>query len=106
MATTDFPTPAGAGGTFLRLLVTGLSRGFTLWQAYRNRRAVAHMLAFDDHMLRDIGVTRGDVHAAMSAPISDDPSHTLAGFAHERRAAFRANAREKQTRSRIRPVNR
>ena len=106
MATTEFTPPAGAGGTFLRLLVTGLSRGFTLWQAYRNRRAVAHLLAFDDHMLRDIGVTRGDVHAAMAAPISDDPSHYLAGFAHERRAAFRGHAREERARSRIRPVNR
>jgi len=28
-------------------------------------------------MLRDIGVTRGEVHAAMSAPISDDPSQYL-----------------------------
>jgi uncharacterized protein YjiS (DUF1127 family) len=106
MATTEFTTPAGAGGQFLRLVTTVLSRAVALWQAYRNRRAIAHLLAFDEHMLRDIGVTAGDVRAAMGAPISDDPSRYLAAFARERRAAFRANAREGQARSRIRPVNR
>jgi len=106
MATTELTTPAGAGGEFLRLVTTALSRAVALWQAYRSRRAIAQLLAFDEHMLRDIGLTSGDVRAAMGTPISDDPSRYLAGFAHERRAAFRANAREERARSRIRPVNR
>jgi uncharacterized protein YjiS (DUF1127 family) len=31
------------------------------------RRAYAYMLGCDDHLLRDMGVTRRDVHAAMQA---------------------------------------
>jgi uncharacterized protein YjiS (DUF1127 family) len=31
------------------------------------RRAYKHMLECDDHLLRDMGVTRSDVHAAMHA---------------------------------------
>ena len=81
MATTEFTTPAGAGGQFLRLArQPGRRRArHALAGLSQPPRAVARLLVLDDRMLRDIGVTRGDVHAAMASPISDDPSRHLAG---------------------------
>ena len=36
-----------------------------LWRAYRKHRAesisIAHLRAMDDHMLKDIGVSRGEI---------------------------------------------
>jgi len=64
------------------------------WQAMRNRRAVAGLLEWDDRMLRDIGLTRGDVRAAMAGPVHEDPSSRLADTCAERRAARRAMIRE------------
>ncbi|MCE1234811.1 MAG: DUF1127 domain-containing protein [Hyphomicrobiales bacterium] len=64
------------------------------WTTYRHRRVVRDMLGFDEHMLRDIGLTPGDVAAALSMPLLDDPSTRLRILAVERRAAFRAQRRE------------
>ncbi|MEJ8571056.1 DUF1127 domain-containing protein [Microbaculum marinum] len=50
---------------------------FRLWRAWSNRRQVAVLLEADDHMLRDIGLTRGDVVGALSGPADMDPSHHL-----------------------------
>lgn len=65
-----------------------------LWTARRHRRVVSTLLAFDDHMLRDIGVTRGDVAACLALPPLRDPSTRLRILAVERRAAGRAQRRE------------
>jgi uncharacterized protein YjiS (DUF1127 family) len=35
------------------------------WRAWRDRRELAHL---DDHMLRDLGLTRGDLDAALGQP--------------------------------------
>ena len=46
-------------------------------------------------MLRDIGLTQGDVRSAMAiAGVGDDPSYRLGVMSRERRAAFRAQARD------------
>lgn len=37
---------------------------------WRARRAVARLDTFDDYLLRDIGVTRGDVRWASGLPLS------------------------------------
>ena len=65
------------------------------WRAYCNRRAVVELLQVNDHMLRDLGLTRGDVHASLACPLLEDPSARLRVFAVERRAARRAQARER-----------
>lgn len=65
------------------------------WKALRNRRRVGSMLEFDDHMLRDIGLTRCDVAASLSGPLLEDPSTRLRVLAVERRAGQRAQARER-----------
>lgn len=46
----------------------------------RNRRAVKSMLELDDRMLRDIGVTRCDVHNALAARFDEDPAYRLTIF--------------------------
>lgn len=66
-----------------------------LWRAFQNRRSVKTLLEWDSRMLQDIGVTRGDVVAAMSGSIKEDPAYRLSVLAVERRAASRAVAQER-----------
>ena len=65
------------------------------WRAFRNRRAARVLLEWDDRMLADIGLTRHDVRSAMSLPPGEDPTAQLVVRAVERRAAHRAQARER-----------
>ena len=55
-------------------LLSGVHRLFRNWQA---RRAVAKLEAFDDHMLADIGLTRGDVYWASHLPLSSNATFAL-----------------------------
>ena len=64
-------------------------------RAYLNRRIAIGMMEFDDRMLKDIGLTRGDVHASIVGPVDSDPTVRLRILAVERRAATRASARER-----------
>ena len=41
-----------------------------LWENWKAHRAMAHLSRFDDHMLRDIGLTRADVLWAEKLPLS------------------------------------
>ena len=65
------------------------------WRLASNRRSVAKLLEWDERMLRDIGLTRGDVCSVMALPNSQDPSYRLSELSGERRAALRAEARER-----------
>ena len=56
-------------------------------QRMRNRRAVTKLLDWDDHALRDIGLSRGDVHLALGVSAGEDPSTRLASWVSERREA-------------------
>ncbi|MFN4011771.1 MAG: DUF1127 domain-containing protein [Pannonibacter sp.] len=47
------------------------------WRAFRNRRQIAELTTWTDEQLRDIGLTRGDVRAAMGTPLFADPSSVL-----------------------------
>lgn len=78
-----------------------LQHAVALVLAMRNRRQVAKLLDWDSRMLRDIGLTPGDVRSAMASPLGDDPSHRLGAMARERRAAFHAAARERAERERL-----
>lgn len=55
--------------------------------AIRARRSIKHLLTWDDRMLNDIGLTRGDVFAAVSGPIAEDAGQRLSRLASERRFA-------------------
>jgi uncharacterized protein YjiS (DUF1127 family) len=61
-----------------KAVVAGIRRGATL---IRNRQAVANLAEFDDHALKDIGLTRSEVLGALEAPLTEDPSAILAGLA-------------------------
>ena len=57
-------------GQFARALA-GLTR------ALRHRSEIRHLAEFDDRMLKDIGLTRGDVSSALSEPLIRNPSWVL-----------------------------
>jgi uncharacterized protein YjiS (DUF1127 family) len=78
-----------------------LQHAVTFLEAVRNRRQVAKLLSWDARMLRDIGLTPGDVRSAMASPFGDDPSCRLDTMARERRNAFHAGARERLERDRL-----
>lgn len=77
-------------------VVRSVAAGVTAtWRAWRNRKQVVELLEFDDRMLADIGLMRGDVTSALASPLDVDPSTRLRVFAVERRAGMRAAARER-----------
>jgi len=59
-------------------------------EAWRHRHDLALLAAMDDHMLRDIGLTRTDVSDAMSQPMWRDPTLVLVRRRGERRHARRS----------------
>ncbi|RAI38292.1 hypothetical protein CH338_13155 [Rhodoplanes elegans] len=60
-----------------------------LAEAVKHRREAAMLAGFNDRMLSDIGLTRGDVAAAYSEPLWRDPPALLARRAGERQTARR-----------------
>jgi uncharacterized protein YjiS (DUF1127 family) len=86
---------ATVGDRFIELTVIASVWVAGLWRSARNRRTVAKLLDWDERMLRDIGLTRGDVSAVMALPAGQDPSYRLSELSGERRAAIRADARER-----------
>ena len=73
------PVPeAFAGSTFtiaLARIVVRMVQQAAL--ALKNRRQVATLAQLDDRLLKDIGLTRSDVVAALSASLHHDPSQHL-----------------------------
>jgi len=57
----------------------------SLLQTIKNRRDATILAGMDEHMLADIGLTRGDVRDAFSEPVWRDPTAVLVSRAHERR---------------------
>lgn len=97
MATFEFTTttPAGTGEKLAHVALSTAEQVAKVWRAVKNRRSVAKLLDWDDRMLRDIGLTSNDVRSAMSGPVREDPSLRLGLLSIERRAAIRAEARER-----------
>lgn len=71
----------------------GLHAVETIGRVMERRQLMADLAHLDDHMLRDIGVTRADVRDAASAPLFADPTQLLVLRASERRAAARRGQR-------------
>jgi len=67
--------------------VTGVvvERVRVVLQMVKNRRDATILAGMDEHMLADIGLTRGDVRDAFSEPVWRDPTALLVSRAHERR---------------------
>jgi uncharacterized protein YjiS (DUF1127 family) len=78
--------PANRGSTFMMalagILLSAVKRMFV---AIRNRRQVARLTDLDERTLKDIGLTRSDVSAALARPLLQDPSAHLIGVACVRR---------------------
>lgn len=55
-------------------------------RAFKHRHDTAMLAGFDDRMLADIGLTRGDLRDAFSQPLWRDPTAVLVSRAGERRA--------------------
>ena len=62
-----------------------VARARDLVQLIKNRRDATVLAGLDDHMLADIGLTRGDLRDAYSEPVWRDPTAVLVSRAHERR---------------------
>ena len=63
-----------------------ISRVIGRWRA---RRAVARLADYDDHMLRDIGITRAEVNWAASLPLTVNAALALEDRSRERRLTQR-----------------
>ena len=57
-------------------------------RALSQRRALGELIRLDDRMLKDIGLSRGDIDAAESLPLGRDPIALLVS-----RQASRSNSR-------------
>ena len=59
-------------------LLNAVKSGWRIWRQRRmDRQAFQHMIALDDHILRDIGVTRSDVIWASRLPLSQNAALEL-----------------------------
>jgi uncharacterized protein YjiS (DUF1127 family) len=93
--TTITMTPATAAKAFGRIAEftgTVALRTVNFVRAYLNRRDVRTLAGFDDRMLADIGLTRGDVRDAVAEPLWRDPTTILVSRVQERRSARRPRA--------------
>lgn len=54
----------------------------------RRRRRLTRLLDLDDHLLKDVGVTRGEIEIATSLPLSSDAATALRRMSLERRRRF------------------
>ena len=83
----------GAVGQFTRSLVR-------FAKALKHRREIKNLEEFDDRMLKDIGLTRGDVSSALDEPLLRNPSWVLVRSAARHPRAERPDHSARQ----IRPV--
>ncbi len=55
-----------------------------LWRNWTARRAVARLDRLDDFLLRDIGVTRDEIHRAALSPLSENAALVLEDISRTR----------------------
>ena len=78
------------------LLARALASFVALKTVWERRRLVGQMASLDDHMLRDIGLTRFDIDSVLSDPAMTDPTWRLALRAREARSNQRAAVLERR----------
>ncbi len=67
----------------LQRLAAGIKTVFNNWIQNRvDRQAFSHLLTLDDHILKDIGLTRDDVVWASRLPVSVNASLELEKIVH------------------------
>ena len=87
-----YPTALKLGSSVPRLsdwrpLNSGLQAIAGLIRAIRHRRELMRLAECEDYILADVGLSRDDVQAALSAPFWRDPTRHLAYPAHARSTA-------------------
>ena len=82
---TDTQTPSHFAWLVNAIAGIVVARTRQVAQTVKNRRDARILAGLDDHMLADIGLTRGDVRDAFSEPVWRDPTAVLVSRVHERR---------------------
>lgn len=85
LITPYFPAPVAHAAARLGAIVTRFMRRLTA--SWHRRNDVAVLASFDDVLLKDLGLTRGDVNDALAEPLWRDPTAVLVRRQHERRRA-------------------
>jgi uncharacterized protein YjiS (DUF1127 family) len=81
----DTQTPS-LGAWLVQSLAGTVGNGLrSVLQTIKNRHDALVLAGMDEHMLADIGLTRGDVRDAFSEPVWRDPTAILVSRVHERR---------------------
>jgi len=88
LITLSTPHPTGHAVAKLGASLVRFGRG--LAAAWRRRNDMAVLASFDDVMLKDIGLSRGDVRDAIAQPLWRDPTAVLELRRIERRSARNA----------------
>jgi uncharacterized protein YjiS (DUF1127 family) len=88
MSTNTLPLTTSAGAARLSGFAGAVARRFVgLARAWRHRKDIEVLATFDDRMLADIGLTRGDLRDAVAQLPWRDPTAVLVKRAGERRRA-------------------
>ncbi len=95
MNTMTLHTAAGSLARLGGFIGTVALRAVSLMRAFKARRDMAMLASFDDRMLADIGLTRGDLRDAIAEPLWRDPSAVLVTRSRERRLSRRSAPRPK-----------
>lgn len=64
------------------------------WRNLSNRRRIRELYHLDDHLLKDMGLTRMDISRALRSPIDIDPSVSLQQISIQRRETAWCRARD------------
>lgn len=105
--TSSLPTGSSKFDTF-KSFATGIATLVKrIWRVtgkrVTNYNQARNLLALDDHMLSDLGLTRGDIYASLATAGRIPPMVRLTLLAVERRATARALASERLGRNRRKP---
>jgi uncharacterized protein YjiS (DUF1127 family) len=92
--------PAAGLAIVSRTVRTALRQIGGLMKAIQHRREVRHLAELDDRILKDIGLSRADVHGALAEPFYRNPSSVLVR-GHAPRCWAQGLARRDE---RVRPV--
>jgi uncharacterized protein YjiS (DUF1127 family) len=92
MTTSTSALPPAFAQAFVGLTAAAARLGRHVMTAWRHRGDFVLLSSLDDRMLRDIGLTRGDLNDALAEPLWRDPTAVLVRRRRERRAVRLAGA--------------